>query len=217
MRIPGFLVGIAALLGAGLALVFLWTAPGPSPTAIASPAAPVAEAAAPSASGVAPAPALPAIARPPAAAGQPATDPLAMARARREAIARSPIPVADRVTRRALRQALFAPRVQSRLERCVERDGGFGAGEDPAPRSAPAVLVLHLEPRGGRLLVGDVQVRDFGGASAEAVACAQDALRGLAAAAPARGTAQRSFMEFPLSPRSGALARSMNDASRRRR
>lgn len=194
-------LGIVTLSGGSMAGIVLRTA-GDSP-----PAGPVASGApASTAPSVAPPPAAP----PPAAMPAPFSarlppDPLVLARVRREAISRSAISAADRVTRRTVRKALLSPPVQSRLQRCVRRDGGFGAARGPIPGLAPATLVLELERVGGELTISEVGLRRWGSLSREELSCARNALRGQVAAASAGPATGRTWMEFPLNPRSGVV------------
>ena len=61
--------------------------------------------------------------------------------------------MADRVTQKAVRKALRAASVQSRLARCTKVEGWFGgiSATGPGPRTAPASLMLDLEARGGEI------------------------------------------------------------------
>lgn len=194
-------LGIAALSAGSMVLVTLRTA-GDSAANRPTLASPVTSGTPPSAPGaraaVLPAPAAPPVDLP--------GDAVAAARARREAMARSSIPVADRPTRRVVRRALLSPRIQSRLRHCLVQDGGFGATAGRAPRIAPATLVLELERLRDEVVIADVGLRRWGGASQQAFSCARDALRGQTVAGPPGLVAGSSWMEFPLNPRGGELA-----------
>lgn len=119
-------------------------------------------------------------------------------------------PMADRVTRKAVRKALRAASLQSRLARCVDRDRevGFGGGASPSriPRPRPATLVLEVETIRGQVRIADARVQSWGGASETAVSCAREVLRDKVLAAPTARPGKRALMPFPLNPRSQALA-----------
>jgi hypothetical protein len=122
----------------------------------------------------------------------------------------SAVPMADRVTRKAVRKALLAPTVQSRLSRCVDRDIGFGGGPKPGriPRALPAVLLLELETRDGEAQIVDARVRGWGGASREVVTCASDVVLGQVARAAGIAGGRQMRMPFPLHPKSTVVAAS---------
>jgi hypothetical protein len=112
--------------------------------------------------------------------------------------------MAGRATRKAVRKALLAPSVQSRLARCVDRDVGFGGGASPGRvrRAQPAVLELELETLAGQVRIADARVRSWGGASEKSVSCAQEVLRGKALAARKARPGGRVLMPFSLNQRS---------------
>ncbi|HEY6100912.1 MAG TPA: hypothetical protein VIW03_15850 [Anaeromyxobacter sp.] len=199
-------LAITVLFGGSMTFVLLSTAQVPSVPSRPDP--PVDTAPAPAAPPV-PAPPSPApsLAPPLASAPRPRTETVAAARARRSELAAdpSPSPMADRVTRKTLRKALLAAPVQSLLERCVDRDAGFGGGTVRARilRGRPAVLVLEVEAVAGAVRIADVAVRDFGEASRASVTCASDVLRGLVLAGSI-GPSVRARMIFPLTPRSAS-------------
>jgi hypothetical protein len=117
--------------------------------------------------------------------------------------------MADRVTQRAVRKALRAASVQSQLARCTKVEGfGGTSATGPAPRTAPASLVLELEARGGELRVVDANVREWGGASEAMVSCARAVLRDQVISAPKTrlSAGERRQMHFRLNPRRDALA-----------
>jgi hypothetical protein len=119
---------------------------------------------------------------------------------------------ADRVTRKAVRKALGAARLQSGLARCADQPGGFGdapSGEH-VPRARPASLLLAIESGADELRIADVQVQDFGGASEASVSCARTVLLGQVVPAPPRRRPrpERVWMSFSLNPRSDAVASS---------
>lgn len=111
--------------------------------------------------------------------------------------------LANRVVRKAVRKALLARPVQSRLAGCAGRSGGIGtAGEPgPVPRGAPAVLMLEMETLRDELRIVDAQVETWGEASQASVSCARDVLRGQVISASSVERGQRVRMLFPLSPR----------------
>ena len=118
---------------------------------------------------------------------------------------------ADRATRKAVRKALLAAPVEEELARCVDRDrevwfGGGWASPEPIPRAQPAILLLRLEAVGTQVKIIDARVKNWGGASRAAVACARDALVGRVVAAGNHQSASSTQMTFLLSPRSAALA-----------
>jgi hypothetical protein len=193
-------LAIAVLFGASLALVHRWT----DPAAVTAPGATGAEPLAVAPEAV---PAMTDTAGPPARAvdgtavrASPAEVPVAPT-------ASAP-PLADRVTRKAVRKALLAASVQARLARCVDRDVGFGGrtAADRVPRAAPAVLLLELEATPGRVELVGVGVEQWGGVSDQVVACARSALRGQVVAAAGGEARGRLRMPYPLSPRSEARA-----------
>jgi hypothetical protein len=198
-------LGIAVLLGGSMALVFLLTA---RPWFTASPPAPPIAVAPQGAGAVAPPTAPP-----------PRAPPRRVSRVGWNAAANglswnaaandpSATPMAGPVIRKFVRKALLAVPVQSRLARCVDRDGGFGGGAAPGriPHAKPAVLMLELETLGGEVRIVEAQVQAWGGASAEVVSCAQYVLRGQVIAASTAGPGHRVRMPFPLNPRSETLA-----------
>ena len=109
-----------------------------------------------------------------------------------------------RVTQKAVRRALRAASVQSRLARCTQVEGfGRASATGAVPRTAPASLVLELEARDGELRVVDANVLEWGGASEATVSCARTVLLGQVIPAPkARLSAgERMQMHFRLNPR----------------
>ncbi len=118
-------------------------------------------------------------------------------------------PMADRVTRKAVRKALLAASVRSRLARCTTA-GGFGgtSAVGRGPREAPASLLLELEARGGEVRVVDASVREWGGASEAMVSCARTVLFSQVISAPKTrpSAGRRMQMHFRLNPRGDALA-----------
>lgn len=183
-------LGVAALSGVSLALVFFLTVPPPPPAE--------------------PGPDVPAAAPdpPPVPAPPPRTVPrrepgTAHAVFRSSLADGSTVPMASRVTRKAVRKALLAAPIQPRLARCVDRDAGFGAAPGAAPRDRPATLLVELEtgPHGARIV--DVQVQRWGGASEDVVSCARRVLLGTVVPAPGAGPARRVRMPYPLNPRPG--------------
>jgi hypothetical protein len=201
-------LAIAALLGVSLTLIYLVTSPAsPHP----EPPPPVAMLAAepmvpPPPIVLAPAPRTATVAAPSAPAGFRRDGGTVAAMWKSSAQDRSPVPMADRVTRKAIRTALLAAPVQSRLARCVDRDVGFGAAPGIVPRDRPATLVLELEARRGGVRIVDVQVERWGGANEQTISCAREALLGTAIAASTAAPAPRVRMPFPLSPKRTALA-----------
>lgn len=192
-------LSIAVLLGASVAIILALTRPSPAPQT--------------------PEPSAPALAAEPAPPGPPAAAPFKGGKLL-PAAGRDPgpgterrgetwAPMADRVARKAVRKALRAASVQSRLSRCTAA-GGFGGTAAPAgaPEMAPASLVLEIEARGGGLRVVDATVREWGGASEAMVACARTVLRSQVIPAPkARlSDGKRMRMLFHLSPRGDAVA-----------
>jgi hypothetical protein len=204
-------LAIGVLLGGGVALVLLLTRsppmaappdlqPAPEPQISIAPAPPEPPAEESS--------------RPPVAERRPETR-------RRSGTARgtwdapaglpSTTPMADRVTRKAVRKALVAGPVQSRLARCVDGGGGFGGApselEGPPPAD-PASLVIELETLGAEVRILDARVREWGGASEAMVACARTVLRGQVVPTPAlrRPPGERLRMPFPLNPRRAPVA-----------
>jgi hypothetical protein len=118
----------------------------------------------------------------------------------------SPVPTADRVTRKAVRRALLAPRVQSRLAQCVDREVGFGTAPGRAPRDRPATLVLELESVMHEVRIVEARVQSWGGASEESASCARKVLLGTVVAAATPAHAGRVRMPFTLHARQGILA-----------
>jgi hypothetical protein len=118
--------------------------------------------------------------------------------------------MADRVTQRAVRKALHASSVESRLASCtrVWEFGGTASAAGQLPRPSPAFLVLALEAVGSELRVVDATVRSWGGASEAAVSCARDVLRSQVIPAPPkrRSDGERTYMHFTLYPRGEAVA-----------
>jgi hypothetical protein len=194
-------LAIAALFGVSIAAVFLLTgeprSTGSRTVAVEAEALPAA------------APMPPPIAIPPPSRAPPWPEPIAVGPAWKAPVHDPPSPlVAGRVIRKRVLHALRAAPVRSRLARCVDRDVGFGgvAAPGPIPRGKPAVLLLELEPAGGAVRIADVQVRDWGGASESTVSCARDVLRGEVIAASTIPRGERTWMPFPLNPRSEAVA-----------
>ncbi|HEU4382874.1 MAG TPA: hypothetical protein VFR85_05145 [Anaeromyxobacteraceae bacterium] len=113
------------------------------------------------------------------------------------------------MTQKAVRKALHAAPVQSRLARCT-RVGGFGgtSAAGAVPRAAPASLLLEVEARGEELRIVDAKVRDWGGASETMVSCARTVLQSQVIPAPrARPSAgERMQMHFRLNQRGDAVA-----------
>jgi len=188
---------VAALLGASVAIILALTRPGPTPATpdpSSPPSPPVA---------VAPAPGGPPVATP-FKGGKilPATGLDLRPRGGRRG--EPSMPVADRVTRKAVRKALLAASVRSRLARCTAA-GGFGgtSAVGRGPRAAPASLLLELEARGGEVRVVDASVRAWGGASEAMVSCARTVLLSQVISAPkARPSGGRRMqMHFRLNPR----------------
>jgi hypothetical protein len=132
----------------------------------------------------------------------------AIARARTRLL--SPAPMADRVTQKAVRNALRAPSVESRLASCTRpwEFGGTTSEASRPPRPAPAFLVLELESSGSELRVVDSTVRSWGGASEAMVSCARTVLHGQAVPEPSkrRSAGDRMIMNFTLYPRREAVA-----------
>ena len=124
--------------------------------------------------------------------------------------AETSMPTVDRVTRKAVRKALQAASLQSRLARCVDRDRevGFGGGASPArvPRPRAATLVLEIETGTREVRIVEAKVQSFGGASEAAVSCARNVLSGKVLAAKNAKPGKHVQMPFPLNPRSPALA-----------
>lgn len=118
--------------------------------------------------------------------------------------------MADRATRKSVRRALLTAPMEEELARCVERDSeiGFGGGASPAviPRGRPAVLMLDLEPTAGRVTIAGARVKDWGGASHAAVACARGALTGTMVAAVSARAGKPVQMPFLLNATRRALA-----------
>ncbi len=110
--------------------------------------------------------------------------------------------MADRVIRKAVRKALLAAPLQSRLSRCVDADVGFGGGTvGPTPRAQPAVLLLEMETFESEVRIGQAQVQTWGGASEQTVSCAREVLSGQVIRTSGIEGGQRLRMPFPLNPR----------------
>ena len=193
-------LSIAVLMGASVAIILATSSPPPTP-AMPDPSSPPSPPIA-----VAPEPPRGPVAAAPFKGGKlylPATD--------GERRGETSTPLADRVTRKAVRKALHAAPVQSRLADCTKA-GGFGGTSAVArvPGAAPASLLLELEARGRELRVVDANVREWGGASEAMVSCARDVLRSQVIPAPKTrpSAGQRMQMDFRLNPRSGAVASS---------
>lgn len=195
-------LSIAVLLGASVAIILALSSPPPTP-ATPDPSSPPPVA-------VAPAPPRPPVAAAPFKGGKlylSATD--LDLRPTGERRGETSTPMADRVTRKAVRKALLAASVQSRLARCT-KVGGFGGTSaiGRVPRAAPASLLLELEARGGELRVVDANVREWGGASEAMVSCARTVLRSQVIPAPKTrlSAGERMQMHFRLNPRGDAVA-----------
>lgn len=194
-------LSIAILFGASVAIILALSSPSPTPVTpdpSSAPSPPVA---------VAPAPPGRPVAAEPFKGGKlylPATGPDGERRAE------TSMPTADRVTGKAVRKALQAAALQSRLSRCVDRDRevGFGGGASPTrlPRPKPATLILDVETLGGQVRIADARVQSFGGASETAVSCAREVLRDKVLVARTVKPGKRLQMTFRLNPRSPALA-----------
>jgi hypothetical protein len=191
-------IGMAVLLGGSITLVFFMTG-HPSPAV--PPPAPV------DAPTEASAPPKPPAALPPR--GLPGTG-TRMARASWNTPPKDPSapPMASRVIHKAVRKALLAAPVQARLAGCVDRDVGFGGGAASGriPRAKPATLVLEMETHAGEVRIVEAQVREWGGASEQTVACARSVLRGMVIRASIAEPGQRVGMPWPLNPRSEVIA-----------
>jgi hypothetical protein len=192
-------LSIAVLFGASVAIILALGRPPPT-TATPDPSRP------PSPVAIAPAPPTPPVAAAPFKGGKL----YLRATPNGERQAETSMPMADRVTRKAVRKALQAASLQSRLARCVDRDRevGFGGGASPAriPRPKPATLILDVETLRGQVRIADARVQGWGGASQTAVSCAREVLRDKVLAAPAAKPGKHVQMPFPLNPRSQALA-----------
>jgi len=211
-------LSIAVLFGASVvAIILVLTSPPPTPATpdpSSPPPPPVAVASSPPSPpvAVAPAPPGPPVAVAPAPPGQPVAARFKggklypMATDRR---GETSVPMADRATEKAVRKALRAVSVQSRLARCTRVEGfGGTSGIGGVPRTAPASLLLQLEARGGELRVVDANVREWGEASEAMVSCARTVLRSQVIPAPKtrRSAGERLQMHFRLSPRGDAVA-----------
>jgi hypothetical protein len=125
-------------------------------------------------------------------------------------------PMADRVIRKAVRKALLAAPIQSRLTRCADHVGGFGGAVAPGPdpTGKPAVFMLEMETLGNEVRIVDAQVREWGEASDATVSCARDVLRGQVVARSNAPLGKRISMPFPLKPRSEPVASSQKPLER---
>ena len=197
---------IAVLCGASVAIILALISPAPTPAAPdpASPPSPTV-AVAPAPPGPPPGPSAAASFRggklyPSATDLQPNGEPGGDKSTR----------MADRVSQKAVRKALRAASVQSRLAGCTKVEGfGGTSASGPVPRAAPASLVLELEARGGELRVVDAKVREWGGASEAMVSCARTVLRGQVIPAPPKGrvwAGERMQMHFRLNPQDDVVA-----------
>jgi hypothetical protein len=115
--------------------------------------------------------------------------------------------VANRVIRKRVLDALRAAPIQSRLARCAD-PVGFGGlpAASPVPRARPPVLLLELEAPGGEVRIVEARVRDWGEASAAMVSCARDVLRGQVIPGSTIPRGERTWMPFPVNPRSDVMA-----------
>ena len=196
---------IAVLCGASVAIILALISPAPTPAADpASPPSPTV-AVGPAPPGPPPGPSAAASFR-----GGKLYPSAADLRPTRGGRGETATPMADRVTQKAVRKALRAASVQSRLAGCTKVEGfGGTSASGPVPRAAPASLVLELEARGGELRVVDAKVREWGGASEAMVSCARTVLRGQVIPAPPKGrvwAGERMQMHFRLNPRGDAIA-----------
>ena len=194
-------LSIAVLLGASIALILAASRPPPAPAIpdpLSPPSPPVA---------VAPAPPGPPVAAP--FRGGRLYPKAADLRPDGEPRGETSTPMANRATQKAVRRALLAASVQSRLSRCT-KVGGFGGTSEVSrvPPPAPASLLLEIEARGGELRVVDAKVREWGGASPAMLSCARDVLRSQVIPAPKARVSggERMQMHFRLNPRGDAVA-----------